>query len=320
MEFKHIPVLLDEVIEGLNINPNGIYVDCTVGGAGHSTEICKRLKNGRLLGLDRDPDAVAVAKKRLENYNAKVFNANYDRISEILALENIEKVDGILMDLGVSSYQLDNPERGFSYNDEDAPLDMRMSKSGMSAADFLNTAPEDEISKILYVYGEEKYSRSIAKKIVEIRKISSFKTTGDFEKAIREAVPAKYIRQKNPCKKSFQAVRIYINDEFVHLENGLEECFKSLKTCGRLCVISFHSLEDRIVRHKFSEWQRGCICPPDFPVCVCGRKPMGKVLSKSGIKADDAEISENRRSRSAILRIIERSGEKYRTPDENKAR
>lgn len=320
MEFKHIPVLLDEVIEGLNINPNGIYVDCTVGGAGHSTEICNRLKNGRLLGLDRDPDAVAVAKERLEKYNAKVFNANYDRISEILALENIEKVDGILMDLGVSSYQLDNPERGFSYNDEDAPLDMRMSKSGMSAADFLNTAPEDEISKILCVYGEEKYSRSIAKKIVEIRRISPFKKTGDFEKAIREAVPAKYIRQKNPCKKSFQAVRIYINDEFGHLENGLEECFKSLKTGGRLCVISFHSLEDRIVRHKFSEWQRGCICPPDFPVCVCGRKPMGKVLSKSGIKADDAEISENRRSRSAILRIIERSDEKYRTPDENKAR
>ena len=312
MEFKHIPVLLDECIEGLNIKPEGKYVDCTVGGAGHSKVIASKLSGeGILIGLDRDPDAVKTATERLAGLPAKVVHSNYSDIRSALDSVGISSVDGILMDLGVSSYQLDNEERGFSYH-TDSPLDMRMSKDGMSAADFLNNAPEEKIAKVLYLYGEEKFSRQIARKIVEYRKEKQLTSTLEFANLIREGVPQKARRDKNPCKKSFQAVRIEVNGEFDHLKIGLKEAFKCLNAGGRLCVITFHSLEDRIVKQHFAKWSVGCICPPEFPVCVCGRKPLAKIINKKPITASAKELEENVRSRSAKLRIIERTEEPLR--------
>lgn len=312
MEFKHIPVLLDECIEGLNIKPDGKYVDCTVGGAGHSKVIASKLSgDGILIGLDRDPDAVKTATERLVGFPAKVVHSNYSDIRKALGSVGISSVDGILMDLGVSSYQLDNEERGFSYH-TDSPLDMRMSKDGMSAADFLNNASEEKIAKVLYIYGEEKFSRQIARKIVEYRKEKKLTSTLEFANLIREGVPQKARRDKNPCKKSFQAVRIEVNGEFDHLKIGLKEAFKCLNAGGRLCVITFHSLEDRIVKQHFAKWSVGCICPPEFPVCVCGRKPLVKIINKKPITASATELEENVRSRSAKLRIIERTDEPLR--------
>lgn len=312
MEFKHIPVLLDECIEGLNIKPDGKYVDCTVGGAGHSKVIALKLSgDGILIGLDRDPDAVKTATERLAGLPAKVVHSNYSGIRKALDSVGISSVDGILMDLGVSSYQLDNEERGFSYH-TDSPLDMRMSKDGMSAADFLNNASEEKIAKVLYIYGEEKFSRQIARKIVEYRKEKKLTSTLEFANLIREGVPQKARRDKNPCKKSFQAVRIEVNGEFDHLKTGLKEAFKCLNEGGRLCVITFHSLEDRIVKQHFAKWSVGCICPPEFPVCVCGRKPLVKIINKKPITASATELEENVRSRSAKLRIIERTDELLR--------
>ncbi|WP_028521119.1 16S rRNA (cytosine(1402)-N(4))-methyltransferase RsmH [Ruminococcus flavefaciens] len=310
MEFSHIPVMLEECLEGLNIRPDGIYVDGTAGGAGHSSAIAARLgEKGRLIALDRDPDAVAVATERLSVYkNAKVFHRNYSEIRAVLDELDIEYADGILMDLGVSSFQLDEGSRGFSYH-SDAPLDMRMSKEGMSAADVVNTYTESELARIIFEYGEEKFSRRIASNIVKARETAPIETTLQLADIIRESVPQKARREKNPCKKTFQAIRIAVNGEFEHLSKGLEDAFYSLRAGGRLAVITFHSLEDRIVKQKFAEWCKGCICPPDFPQCVCGHKPQGKLINRKPLEAKEQELERNNRSRSAKLRIIERSVE-----------
>lgn len=306
MEFVHIPVLLEETLKGLNISPDGIYVDGTVGGAGHSCEIAKRLsKNGLLIGLDRDPDAVFIATQRLASYPAKVVHSNYDEIKSVLAMLHITEVDGVLMDLGVSSHQLDTEERGFSYH-TDAPLDMRMSQSGMTAAELVNTWSENELVNILFSYGEEKFARSIAHNIVAAREEKLISTTSELAEIVKKSVPQKVRREKNPCKKTFQAIRIAVNGEFEHLESGLESAFYSLKKGGRLAVITFHSLEDRIVKRRFAQWCQGCICPPDFPQCVCGKEPEGKLIFRKPVTASDAELEKNHRSRSAKLRVIER--------------
>ena len=310
MEFSHIPVLLDECINGLDIRPDGIYVDGTAGGAGHSSAIAARLgENGRLIALDRDPDAVKTASERLSVYpNAQVIHSNYSQMRDVLDDLGIDLVDGILMDLGVSSYQLDEESRGFSYH-SDAPLDMRMSKEGMSAADVVNTYSESEIARILFEYGEEKFSRRIASNIVRKREEAPIETTLQLADIVRDSVPQKARRDKNPCKKTFQAIRIAVNGEFEHLSKGLEEAFFSLKPGGRLAVITFHSLEDRIVKQKFAGWCKGCICPPDFPQCVCGHKPKGTLVNRKPIEAEEKEVERNNRSRSAKLRIIERSAD-----------
>lgn len=306
MEFVHIPVLLDEVLDGLDIKPDGIYIDGTVGGAGHSKEIAKRLsENGLLIGLDRDPDAVEVASERLEGLPAKVFHCNYDEMGRVLSELGIDAVDGILMDLGVSSHQLDTGSRGFSYH-VDAPLDMRMSQTGLSAEELVNTWSEEAIAQILFKYGEEKFARSIARKIAEARAEKPIKTTMELAELIKSGVPQRVRREKNPCKKSFQAIRIAVNGEFEHLEQGLEAAFRSLKSGGRLAVITFHSLEDRIVKKQFAQWCQGCICPPDFPQCVCGREPEGALVNRKPLTASEAELADNKRSRSAKLRVIER--------------
>ena len=303
--FSHVSVLLAETIEGLDIKPDGIYIDGTCGGGGHSSEIAKKLSSGRLLGIDRDPDAVKAASERLASYNAKVLRGNYSDIREIAASEGISSADGILLDLGVSSYQLDNPQRGFSYR-QNAPLDMRMSKAGRTAAELVNELPEEELSRIMFQYGEEKFSRRIADQIVRQRAVKPIETTGELAEIIGKAVPAKFKRDKNPCKKTFQAFRIAVNSEFEHLDKGLEEAFSLLKTGGRLCVITFHSLEDRIVKQKFASFCKGCICPPDFPQCVCGRTPQGKLVNRKPVEASEEELAANNRSRSAKLRIIEK--------------
>lgn len=304
-EFSHIPVLLNEVIEGLNIDSNGVYIDGTCGGAGHSSEIAKRLESGRLIGIDRDPDAVKAASGRLSGYNAKVLHGNYSDIAALAASEGISEADGILLDLGVSSHQLDTAERGFSYHG-DAPLDMRMSQEGETAADLVNTLSGEELARIMFEYGEEKFSRRIAEGIVKRRAEKPIETTGELAEIISAAVPAKFKRDKNPCRKAFQAFRIAVNGEFEHLEKGLEDAFELLKSGGRLCVITFHSLEDRIVKRKFAEFCKGCVCPPDFPQCVCGRTPRGKLVNRKPVEASQNELEANPRSRSAKLRIIEK--------------
>lgn len=305
IKFSHVSVLLAETIEGLNIKPDGVYIDGTCGGGGHSFEIAKRLTGGRLLGIDRDPDAVAAAGERLSVYGAKVVHGNYSDIRAIAEAEGIFSADGILLDLGVSSHQLDTLERGFSYHG-DAPLDMRMSQEGRTAADLVNTLPEEELSKIMFEYGEEKFSRKIAGLIVKRRTENPINTTAQLAEIIGEAVPAKFKRDKNPCKKVFQAFRIAVNCEFDHLDKGLDEAFGLLKSGGRLCVITFHSLEDRIVKQRFAGFCKGCICPPDFPQCVCGRTPEGKLVNRKPIEASSEELEANNRSRSAKLRIIEK--------------
>lgn len=305
MEFKHISVLLNESIDGLNINPDGIYVDATAGGAGHSIEIAKRLTNGRLIAIDRDPTAVEVATERLKEFNATVVRSNYSEIKEVLQSLNIDKVYGVLLDLGVSSHQLDTGERGFSYH-VDAPLDMRMSQEGTSAYDIVNNYSYEQLSKIIFEFGEEKFSRNIASRIVKQREIAPIKTTLELAEIIKDSVPAKVRREKNPCKKTFQAIRIAVNNEFEHLSEGLDNAFSVLKTGGRLAVITFHSLEDRIVKQRFASLCKGCICPPDFPQCVCGKKPQGKLVNRKPIEPSQEELELNNRSRSAKLRIIER--------------
>ncbi len=310
MEFLHIPVLLNQCMEGLDVRPGGIYIDGTAGGAGHSSAIAERLcGEGRLISLDRDPDAVTAASERLSVYpNAQVIHSNYSQIRDVLDDLGIDKVDGILMDLGVSSYQLDEGSRGFSYH-SDAPLDMRMSKEGISAADIVNTYSEQELARIIFEYGEEKFSRRIAGNIIAARQKAPIATTLELADIIRSSVPQKARRDKNPCKKTFQALRIAVNCEFDHLSKGLDEAFFSLKPGGRLAVITFHSLEDRLVKQRFAGWCRGCICPPDFPQCVCGKKPLGTLINRKPIEADEQELERNNRSRSAKLRIIERSAE-----------
>ena len=308
MEFSHIPVMLDKCLEGLDIKPDGIYCDGTAGGAGHSKEIAKRLdgsSGGKLIAVDRDPEAVAVATERLRGLPALVVKGNYSEMDEIFSGLGLDGADGILLDLGVSSYQLDNAERGFSYHN-DAPLDMRMSEEGMSAYDVVNGYDYQDLRRIILEYGEEKFAGNIAKKIVEQRQKKPVETTLELAEIIKSAVPQKVRREKNPCKKTFQAIRIEVNNELGHLDIALDKAFDLLNVGGRLCVITFHSLEDRLVKQKFAEFCKGCICPPDFPQCVCGRTPRGKLVNRKPFVADEEELEKNNRSRSAKLRIIEK--------------
>lgn len=305
MEFSHKSVLLKETIDGLNINPDGIYADCTTGGGGHSFELAKRLKNGRLICFDQDKEAIAAAKERLKNFSPIFVNRNYSEIKKSLSELGITSVNGIMMDLGVSSYQLDNRERGFSYHD-DAPLDMRMSGEGESARDVVNEYEPRELVRILQNYGEEKFAQSIVKGILKAREQSPIETTSQLAEIIKRNVPAKVRNEKNPCRKTFQAIRIEVNRELEVLEIGLKDGFELLSSGGRMAVITFHSLEDRIVKNAFKEYCTGCICPPDFPVCVCGRTPKGELVNKKPIIASEEELKENPRSRSAKLRIIEK--------------
>ncbi len=305
MEFIHKSVLLDECIENLDIKPDGIYVDGTAGGAGHSKEIAKRLTDGHLFALDRDPDAVKTATERLAGMPATVIQTNYADMQAALAEKGIEAVDGVLLDLGVSSWQLDNGDRGFSYH-MDAPLDMRMSQSGTSAAELVNTLGVQELTDILRDYGEEKFAYRIACNIARARENAPIETTLQLADIIASSVPAAVRRDGHPARKSFQAIRIAVNQEFEAETVGIKAAFDMLKVGGRLCVITFHSLEDRLVKNLFAEFSKGCICPPEIPICVCGRKPRGRLVTRKPIVPTDKEVKENARSRSAKLRVIEK--------------
>ena len=303
MEFTHKSVLLDESIASLNIKPDGIYVDGTAGGAGHSSEIAKRLKNGLLIALDQDPDAIKVATERLKGLPAVVVKSNFRDIDLVLKELKIEKADGIFLDLGVSSHQLDTAERGFSYH-KDAPLDMRMSQSGISAADIVNNCSVSELCSIFNVFGEEKFAYKIAKKIESVRQETKIETSLQLADIIASAVPAAARRDGHPARKCFQAIRIAVNGELDSLKSVLDKSFELLKKDGVLSIITFHSLEDRMVKQKFKELCTGCTCPPDFPVCVCGKTPKGKLYNKKPITASAKELEDNARSRSANLRAI----------------
>lgn len=302
----HIPVLLKETIEALAIRPDGVYLDATAGGGGHSYGIASRIRTGRLIALDQDPDAVAAASERLKGLPAEVVLANFTEMAEVLKERGISSVDGILMDIGVSSHQLDSPERGFSYH-FDAPLDMRMSKSGATAAELVNTLSENELAEIFFKYGEEKHARSIARAIVKHRETGqTVNTTGELAEIVKKSVPQSYRRAGHPARKVFQAIRIAVNDELGRLSAALDTAFSCLNVGGRLAVITFHSLEDRIVKQKFAELAKGCVCPPDFPVCVCGRTPKAKLVFRKPVEPSARELKENPRSRSAKLRCIEK--------------
>ena len=302
MEFSHISVLFDETIESLNIKSDGLYVDCTCGGAGHSKAILEHIPDGVLVAIDRDPDAIQVITERIGSApQVKIVNDNFNNIKSIL---NSRKADGILADLGVSSFQLDTAERGFSFH-HDAPLDMRMSKSGKSAYDVVNGYTEYELANIITRYGEEKFARNIAKNIVKARNEKNIETTLELAEIIKDSVPAKYRREGHPARKTFQAIRIEVNDELSTLAQAVDDMFHSLKVGGRLSIITFHSLEDRTVKEKFKEFTLGCTCPKEFPVCVCGKTPEGKLINK-GVLAKQTELDMNNRSRSAKLRTIER--------------
>lgn len=302
MEFSHISVLFEETIESLDIKKDGLYVDCTCGGAGHSRAILERIPDGVLVAIDRDPDAIKVITERIGNMpQTEIVNDNFSNIKNIL---NGRQADGILADLGVSSFQLDTPERGFSFH-HDAPLDMRMSKSGKSAYDVVNGYTEQELCNIISRYGEEKFAKSIARSIVKIREQKNIETTLELAELIKDSVPAKYRREGHPARKTFQAIRIEVNEELTTLSQAVEDMFYSLKVGGRLSIITFHSLEDRTVKEKFRQFTEGCTCPKDFPVCVCGKTPEGKIINK-GLSAKQTELDMNNRSRSAKLRTIER--------------
>ncbi len=302
MEFSHISVLFDETIESLDIKKDGLYVDCTCGGAGHSRAILERIPDGVLVAIDRDPDAIKVITERIGSLpQVEIVNDVFNNIKSIL---NGRQADGVLADLGVSSFQLDTPERGFSFH-HDAPLDMRMSKSGKSAYDVVNGYTEQELCNIISRYGEEKFSRSIARSIVKAREQKKIETTLELAELIKDSVPAKYRREGHPARKTFQAIRIEVNDELSTLGNAVEDMFYSLKVGGRLSIITFHSLEDRTVKEKFKQFTVGCTCPKEFPVCVCGKTPEGKIINK-GLSAKQTELDANNRSRSAKLRTIER--------------
>ena len=306
MEFNHISVLLNECIEGLNINPNGIYVDGTAGGGGHSAEILKKLDCGKLISIDRDPDAITTISERFKNEpNSIIVNGCFGDMKKLLNDRGIYQVDGVLLDIGVSSHQLDTDERGFSFH-KDAPLDMRMSQSVTSAEDLVNDLSYEELRDIIYRYGEDKFAPSIAKGIVKAREEERITTTLQLAEIIKNSVPQKVRREGHPARKTFQALRIEVNGELTQLENGLDEAFEMLSPKGRLAVISFHSLEDRIVKQKMASWCKGCTCPKDFPVCVCGNVPKAKLVNRKPIEATQEELDKNPRSRSAKLRICEK--------------
>ena len=313
MIFEHKPIMPTQCIDGLNIKENGIYVDATVGGGGHSRLIGEKLsKDGILIGIDRDKEALKAAGERLEGLKCKVIlvHSNYSEIKTVLKDLNIDKIDGVLADLGVSSYQLDNEKRGFSYR-FDSELDMRMNQEvGITAKDVVNTYSFNDLLRIIRDYGEEKFAKSIASNIVKRREIKPIETTFELVDIINSSMPAK-IALKGPhkAKRTFQAIRIEVNQELALLENSVKDFFDSLKPEGRLCVIAFHSLEDRIVKNAFADYTRGCICPKDFPVCVCNNKPKGQLITRKPIVADEEEIEYNLRSTSAKLRIIERVGD-----------
>lgn len=306
MEFSHVSVLLFEAVGSLNIKKDGVYVDCTAGGGGHSAEILKRLENGRLFALDRDPEAIAALKERFKgDERVTVVQTEFENIRSVLASYGEEHADGVLADLGVSSHQLDTAERGFSFH-SDAPLDMRMSKQGVSAADLVNSLSERELERIIRTNGEEKFSRSIARAIVRERQKKPVETTLELVEIIKSAMPEAAKRNPgHPARRTFQALRIEVNGELDRLESSLEEMFSSLCVGGRLSVITFHSLEDRIVKRKFASLCTGCTCPPSFPVCVCGKTPRGRLVFKSVLPGEQ-ELEANPRSRSARLRSIEK--------------
>lgn len=303
MEFQHTSVLLKETVDGAFGDADGIYADLTTGGGGHSLELAKRLSGGRLICFDRDKEAIEAAKKRLAGYPVTFVNRNFNELNEVLDELGIESLDGIIADLGVSSHQLDDAERGFSFHN-DAPLDMRMSGEGLSAKDVVNEYTEEELKRILYDYGEEKYAPKIAHGIVEARLLSPIERTGELAEIIKNSVPAAYRREKNPCRKSFQAIRIEVNGELDALDKALVDGFERLKVGGRMSVITFHSLEDRIVKNRFKEFCTGCTCPPECPVCVCGKLPRGILAEKKPITPSAEELQSNPRSRSAKLRVI----------------
>ena len=308
MEFKHIPVLLNECIEGLNINPDGIYVDGTLGGAGHSSQIIKKLSSkGMLIGIDRDEEALKAAKEKLKDYNnVKYVHGNHDDIKQILSEMNIDKVDGILLDLGVSSYQLDERNRGFSYM-ADAQLDMRMDKtSNLTAKEVVNNYSESELERIISEYGEEKFAKKIANNICKLRKEKEIETTKELSDIIEKTIPKALQKDGHPAKRTFQAIRIEVNNEIEPLYRTILDCIDVLKPKGRLCTITFHSLEDRAVKNAYADAKGKCTCPPDLPYCVCGYKTLGNIINKKPIVANEEETKENSRSKSAKLRIFEK--------------
>lgn len=306
MSFLHTSVLLNEAVEGLSIIPTGIYVDGTAGGGGHSLEIAKRLVDGQLYAMDQDPDAVQAATRQLEMFDcAKVIHADFSEIGQVLAAEHVRQIDGLLLDLGVSSHQLDTGARGFSYH-IDASLDMRMSQTGLSAWDVVNQWSASEISKLLFEYGEEIYAHRIAHNLVKARSIQPIDTTKQLADIISRSVPARARREKNPAKRSFQAIRIAVNQELDKLSSTMDCAFDLLKSGGRMVIITFHSLEDRMVKQRYASWCKGCICPPDFPQCVCGNQPKAKLIVRKPITPSTQEIKSNRRSRTAKLRILQK--------------
>lgn len=303
MEFTHIPVLFQETIDSLHIAPDGVYVDCTAGGGGHSKAILERLsEHGTLIAIDRDPEAIEILQTRLgDSPQTRIVHDTFDHIGNILGET---RADGILADLGVSSHQLDTAARGFSFH-KDAPLDMRMSKTGLSAYDVVNTYSEAALAKILFEYGEEKYAKSIARNIVKWRTEKPIATTFDLIDVIKKSMPQKAMRDSHPARRTFQAIRIEVNGELKQLDTALDAMFDSLKVGGILSVITFHSLEDRMVKQRFKQFSQGCTCPKDFPVCVCGNTPRGKILLK-GLAPSERELTENYRAHSARLRSIQK--------------
>lgn len=303
-EFAHTSVLLRECIDALDVHADGIYADCTTGGGGHSLEIAKRIDfdRGKLFCFDQDSEAIAAAGERLASFPVTFVHGNFSLFQS--ATDEL-LFDGVLMDLGVSSHQLDSAERGFSFHEE-APLDMRMSKNGLSAYDVVNTYDEERLAEILFQYGEEKYARGISRGIARAREAAPIETTLELAEIIRSNVPQKVRREKNPCRKTFQAIRIEVNNELGVLKDTLPQIFEQLAVGGRLAIISFHSLEDRIVKNLYKAWATGCTCPPDFPVCVCGKSPQGKLVYRKPIVPSEEELQQNPRSRSAKLRVIEK--------------
>lgn len=311
MEFNHYSVLLNETIENLNIKPDGIYVDGTLGGGGHAYQVASRLsEKGRLIGIDQDADAIAAAGERLKEFGDKItiIRSNYANMKEELHRIGVEKVDGIVLDLGVSSFQLDTPERGFTYRDENAPLDMRMDdRQSLTAKDIVNGYSEMDLYRIIRNYGEDKFAKNIAKHIVQERAKKPIETTGELTEIIRTSIPMKVqVTGGHPAKRTFQAIRIELNKELEVLQNNLDDMIDLLNPGGRICIITFHSLEDRIVKTNFKRNENPCTCPSDFPVCVCGKKSKGKVVTRKPILPSEEELEVNSRSKSAKLRVFER--------------